>query len=442
MLTNILYDWLYESIDLFTHLFMFDTFLTRRWSKARSSLIVFGLYLVLIMYMDIFYFEYRNEMFINYVTIISFILYKNKILHIVGYNILIRLSCLAVETLVITATIPLINDSVLLENNRLSSSLFVLTRVTIVLPLFLLIRKLKRGCTFKDMIEKLSLKQTLAYSFLFLLFVFLSYSSVWKTEKSQLISDYPMLGVFSFAVLGFVFMSCNCIEKIVRIKIREDQVTILSKQIGYQDEQAKLLMRAEKGTKKIRHDMKSKLITALYNVQFGDLNKAVNDLESLLHKVVKSAPRSFSENTAADAVFQHYYAFASERGIFMKINATLPDREFMSPDDLGLILSHSCENAIEACEGLKDSLIEINTYVHKNNFWFYSIRNSVKERVEIVDGEIFTTKEDKTSHGFGLPGIRSVVEKYGGVLAMDSDKHFFTLKISIKVPDKIHEEIR
>ncbi|RGB63655.1 hypothetical protein DW086_13900 [Harryflintia acetispora] len=65
MLTNILIDWLYESIDLFTHLFMFDTFLTRRWSKAKSTAIVLGIYLLLICYVDIFYFDTKDKIFLD-----------------------------------------------------------------------------------------------------------------------------------------------------------------------------------------------------------------------------------------------------------------------------------------------------------------------------------------------------------------------------------------
>ncbi len=353
---------------------------------------------------------------------------------------MVRILCYAFESLILAGTIAQANFE--LTEIFLSSLLLILSRCVLLIPLFIFIRKFRNGYTVRGMIEKLSIKQSIAYSLMFLILFPLTQITILKTFKYQNITNLILLTVLALAVMEFITMAYICLKKIFENRMINSQRFALSKQLVYQTEHNKRIDESINETKKIRHDMKSKLITALYNVQLGNLERATNDLETLLHKVVKSTPRFFSENTAADAVFRHYHALASERGITMKINAILPDREFMPPDDLGLILSHSCENAIEACEGLKNSLIEINTYVHKNSFWFYSIRNSVKEKVEIVDGEIFTTKEDKTSHGFGLPGIRAAVEKYGGVLTMDSDDHSFSLEISLKVPDKIYEEIR
>ena len=419
---------------------MFDTFLTRRWSKAKSTAIVLGIYLLLICYVDIFYFDTKDKIFNNYIAIACLVIYRDKLINKLGTILLVRILCYAFESLILAGTIAQANFE--LTEIFLSSLLLILSRCVLLIPLFIFIRKFRNGYTVRGMIEKLSIKQSIAYSLMFLILFPLTQITILKTFKYQNITNLILLTVLALAVMEFITMAYICLKKIFENRMINSQRFALSKQLVYQTEHNKRIDESINETKKIRHDMKSKLITALYNVQLGNLERATNDLETLLHKVVKSTPRFFSENTAADAVFRHYHALASERGITMKINAILPDREFMPPDDLGLILSHSCENAIEACEGLKNSLIEINTYVHKNSFWFYSIRNSVKEKVEIVDGEIFTTKEDKTSHGFGLPGIRAAVEKYGGVLTMDSDDHSFSLEISLKVPDKIYEEIR
>ena len=49
-------------------------------------------------------------------------------------------------------------------------------------------------------------------------------------------------------------------------------------------------------------------------------------------------------------------------------------------------------------------------------------------------GRLRTTKADPDSHGFGLAQMRSVVEKYHGMLDLSHDGERFTVEAALKLP--------
>ena len=45
----------------------------------------------------------------------------------------------------------------------------------------------------------------------------------------------------------------------------------------------------------------------------------------------------------------------------------------------------------------------------------------------------FTTKENSENHGYGLKSIKYSVNRYGGVLKVMADNHWFEVKILIPI---------
>ena len=45
--------------------------------------------------------------------------------------------------------------------------------------------------------------------------------------------------------------------------------------------------------------------------------------------------------------------------------------------------------------------------------------------------DLATTKADKTAHGFGLPGMREIAQRYGGSLEASADHRRFELLVCL-----------
>ena len=78
--------------------------------------------------------------------------------------------------------------------------------------------------------------------------------------------------------------------------------------------------------------------------------------------------------------------------------------------DLTVLLANLLDNAIEACEKC-NSPRSIEVRALKEDDFFFSVRNTSLP-VVIRDGHIPTTKPDPRLHGFGLPNVKAIVEKY------------------------------
>ena len=99
--------------------------------------------------------------------------------------------------------------------------------------------------------------------------------------------------------------------------------------------------------------------------------------------------------------------------------------------DLTVLLANLLDNAIEACEKCSGPR-SIEVRALKEDDFFFSVRNTSLP-VVIRDGHIPTTKPDPRLHGFGLPNVKAIVEKYHGTCAMQYADGWFQFAGEIPV---------
>ena len=74
----------------------------------------------------------------------------------------------------------------------------------------------------------------------------------------------------------------------------------------------------------------------------------------------------------------------------------------------------------------------ISILIHeKVNLIFIQIENPYSEALHFKHGLPQTSKEDKDYHGFGMESIRTMAEKYGGFLTLETGQDIFVLRITI-----------
>lgn len=117
-----------------------------------------------------------------------------------------------------------------------------------------------------------------------------------------------------------------------------------------------------------------------------------------------------------NALFNTKAEAAEAKGIEIRFAVNdLADLPF-DQADLTVLLANLLDNAIEACEKCpQPRSIEVRALKEEN--FFFSIRNTSLP-VTVQDGHIPTTKPDPRLHGFGLPNVKAIVEKYHGTCAM------------------------
>ena len=67
----------------------------------------------------------------------------------------------------------------------------------------------------------------------------------------------------------------------------------------------------------------------------------------------------------------------------------------------------------------------------KPEYYFISIKNSIKDSVLAANPDLNTTKVDSEHHGIGINNVRLLVNHYQGLIKFEEDEGYFIVKILI-----------
>lgn len=95
-----------------------------------------------------------------------------------------------------------------------------------------------------------------------------------------------------------------------------------------------------------------------------------------------------------------------------------------------IIVGNLIDNAIENCYSNfnKQLWVSIGT---KPEYYFISIKNSIKDSVLAANPDLNTTKVDSEHHGIGINNVRLLVNHYQGLIKFEEDEGYFIVKILI-----------
>lgn len=109
---------------------------------------------------------------------------------------------------------------------------------------------------------------------------------------------------------------------------------------------------------------------------------------------------------------------------------------FMENVDLYVMFANLLDNAIRSTEKLREKAARCIylRVVPAKEFVLVSVENRYEGEVRTVRGMPVSTKEDKTRHGYGLLGVKYLVEKYGGGISISTQNGVF--KVEMLFPAK------
>ena len=109
--------------------------------------------------------------------------------------------------------------------------------------------------------------------------------------------------------------------------------------------------------------------------------------------------------------------------------------DFMAPTEIYSLFGNALDNAIEAVLPLEEDRRTISLFVKRaHNMVSIHIENYFSGE-RIFSGDLpVTTKADKEYHGYGMLSMKTVVEKYGGTMAVEIRGDVFCLNLLFPLP--------
>ena len=183
-----------------------------------------------------------------------------------------------------------------------------------------------------------------------------------------------------------------------------------------------------------RHEWKNHVATLWTLEQKGDMNAIHNYLSHLDGQLEQLSPKVYTANPTVNTILQRVAAQTQELGIAFRVTALLPEALPIDEGDLCGFLFNLLDNALEAAAKMPHGEITCSMQIRQQ---YLAIRceNTYDGTVRTDDaGNLLTTKDNPTEHGFGLMKMRSIAEKYGSVLDISYTESRFTVMTALKLP--------
>ena len=224
------------------------------------------------------------------------------------------------------------------------------------------------------------------------------------------------------------------LERRLLERLAQQQYEMLSRHLENSGEQYDQMI-------KMRHDMKNHGLCLAQLLEDGKAEEALHYLTELDIRMEEGEALVRTGSVYADALLNPKYRQARKLGIDISIRMSVPGEEQIRAADLCCILANALDNAVEACQrgirsGAPAGWIRMRSQIHRC-YWVLEICNSIHEPVSVEHGKIRSSKRRHFTHrpvyGVGLQNIREAVERYEGVMEIDSGTEF-SLNIMLPIP--------
>lgn len=212
-------------------------------------------------------------------------------------------------------------------------------------------------------------------------------------------------GILMIANIAMIYV-INNIEKATE---QEQDLRLLRQQISIQTENYTALKKNYSVQRKSTHEFERHIQVLRDLLDRKEYETAQDYVRQLQADRTLKVFSIASNNPVIDVVLNQKHQVAQENGIKMRVKVNDLSAVSIQTNELVVLLSNLLDNAIEACLKLEQNK-EIVCSILKEDSMYISIRNT-SQPVTIIHGEIPTTKQDTTEHGYGLQAVKYILNQ-------------------------------
>lgn len=218
--------------------------------------------------------------------------------------------------------------------------------------------------------------------------------------------------VILFTINIFVFYLYDVLMQYYKEKIDKE---LLQQQNDAYTQQMNIIKQSQENLSILRHDFKFHITSLQALIEKHDIEKALNYLRSSFDALNTKGEYAKSGNQEVDSILNYKINEALNRDIEIELSLSIPDRLRIAPFDLVAILGNLFDNAIEATSKVGSNRKITIDIRYDKNLLFISFTNPFSEII-IENQKLYTTRQNKENHGFGIESVKKAVEKYNGTL--------------------------
>lgn len=213
----------------------------------------------------------------------------------------------------------------------------------------------------------------------------------------------------------------------------DTELMLLNKQMDIQTQSILSLEKSYRAQRKVTHEFRHHLQTIHDLLAQGQTDAAQAYVMQLQQTHSTRVLCVNSHHPIIDAILNQKCQLATEQSIDVQIQVNDLSGLRISTEALVVLLTNLLDNAIEACQRLQDTRC-IRCSILLEDSLFLSIRNTALP-VIIEENTIQTTKMPRQDHGYGLPGIRMILEQLHAEYTFEYRDGWFQFAAEISLPE-------
>lgn len=207
----------------------------------------------------------------------------------------------------------------------------------------------------------------------------------------------------------------------------DKQLSEVEKDLRLQKEMAEEIKRIQEKSSLLKHDMKNHSLVLLSYLDEGNVEEAKAYIGQIIDNLNKIYSYINVGNSLLNYILNSKLSVAKDKGMDIKAEIENIEFQYISSVDFSALLNNILDNAIEA--GMKSEKKSMELIIGKRKgFDIITVKNSIDTSVLERNPELKSTKKEK-GHGFGITQIKSIVEKYEGMIDIYEADNYFIVNV-------------
>ncbi len=188
--------------------------------------------------------------------------------------------------------------------------------------------------------------------------------------------------------------------------------------------------RLHENTRRLKHDMKNHILVAVSYLNNGEVEQSKNYLSQVLDNLNKTYSYIQTGNSVMNYIINSKLEKAHNMGIKFKAEIENLPFDKMGSVDFSSLLSNILDNAVEAAIKAKEKFIYI-AILRKRGYDTILVKNKIDFSVLETNPELLSDKNNNEQHGYGIKQIKTIAEKYEGIVDIYEEDNMFCTNVMI-----------
>lgn len=230
-----------------------------------------------------------------------------------------------------------------------------------------------------------------------------------------------------FLINAGIFYLYNRIVKSLSVQMEKEY---LAQQNRYYVNQMQQMSDSTNKIREFKHDLKNHLFMLHAMMENENYEMVLLHLNEMVSVCQPDRAFAHTGNDALDSILNYKLQFVDESKIKVQLDLNIPVELLIPSFDLTVIIGNLLDNAIEAVSALEEGILTISMKYNAGRF-IIKFENSYQNELVLQDGSYMTTKKKKDEHGYGLKNVRTIMNKYNGLLETKSEAGVFGVVIML-----------